>query len=115
MSLKTGLEKGNWSDRILGIARILEVERGDLPEGVFLYVKLLDFQIRFGAAAYRRCKPSSSSRKIEHDIPSVWPSMRWVTLVRTSFRGAPRRINFNASSTASLDRVCAGAGDVGDA
>jgi len=35
--------------------------------------------------------------------------------VRTSFRGAPRRIIFNASSTTSLDRVCAWAGEVGDA
>src|ERR1700686_2667042 len=36
-------------------------------------------------------------------------------VVRTSFRGAPRRIIFNASSTASLGRVCAGDGDVGSA
>src|SRR5690242_16601210 len=70
---------------------------------------------RFAAAAYRRCEPSSSSRKIEHDIPSLWASIRRVTLVSTSFRGAPRRIIFNAPSTASLDRLCDGAGDVGDA
>jgi hypothetical protein len=46
MSLKTGLEKGNWSDRILGITRILGVERVDLAEGVFLYAELFDFQIQ---------------------------------------------------------------------
>ena len=45
ISLKTGLEKGNWSDRNLGIARNLGVERVDLPEGVFLYVELFDLQI----------------------------------------------------------------------
>jgi hypothetical protein len=33
--------KGNWSDRILGISRILGVQ--DLPEAVFLDVELLDF------------------------------------------------------------------------
>src|SRR5713101_5075870 len=67
------------------------------------------------AAPYRRCKPSSSTRKIEHNIPSLWASIRRVRVVRTSFRGAPRRIIFNASSTASLGRVCAGDGDVGSA
>src|ERR1700732_291361 len=36
-------------------------------------------------------------------------------VVRTSFRGAPRRIIFNASNTAPLGRVCAGDGDVGSA
>jgi hypothetical protein len=36
-----------------------------------------------------------------------------VIVVRTSFRGAPRRVIFNASSTASLGRVCARDGDVG--
>ena len=38
-----------------------------------------------------------------------------VIVVRTSFRGAPRRIIFNASSTASLGRVCARDGGVGSA
>src|SRR3984957_4340038 len=36
-------------------------------------------------------------------------------VVRTSFRGAPGRIIFNASNTAPLGRVCAGDGDVGSA
>jgi hypothetical protein len=36
-----------------------------------------------------------------------------VIVVRTSFRGAPRRIIFNASSTASLGKVCARDEDVG--
>src|SRR5580692_11759540 len=36
-------------------------------------------------------------------------------VVRTSFRGAPRRIIFNASNTAPLGRVCARDGDVGSA
>jgi len=30
ISLKTGLEKENWSDRFLGSARILGVQRGGL-------------------------------------------------------------------------------------
>src|SRR6267143_2364597 len=70
---------------------------------------------RFAATPYRRCKPSSSRRKIEHNIPLLWDSIRQVRLLRTSFRDAPRRIIFSASSTASLDKVCAGAGNVGDA
>src|SRR5580704_9434205 len=36
-------------------------------------------------------------------------------VVRTSFRGAPRRIIFNASNTVPLGSVCAGDGDVGSA
>src|SRR6202011_3039264 len=65
---------------------------------------------RFGATPYRRCNPSSSNRKIEHNIPSLWASIRRVILVRTSFRDAPMSIIFSASSTASLGRVCAGDG-----
>jgi hypothetical protein len=38
-----------------------------------------------------------------------------VTLVKTSFRDAPRRIIFSASSTASLDRVSAEVGEIGGA
>src|ERR1700733_14681824 len=38
-----------------------------------------------------------------------------LVVVRTSFRGAPRRIILNASSTASLGSVCARDGDVGSA
>src|SRR5258708_17914510 len=64
---------------------------------------------------YRRCKPSWYRRKIAHNISLLWISIRRVRLVRTPFRGAPKRIIFNASSTASLDRVCAGDGDVGGA
>src|SRR6266436_4840424 len=67
---------------------------------------------RFGATPYRRCNPSSSNRKIEHNIPSLWASIRRVILVRTSFRDAPISIIFSASSTASLGRVCAGDGDL---
>src|SRR5882724_10164882 len=67
---------------------------------------------RFGATPYRRCNPSSSNRKIEHNIPSLWASIRRVILVRTSFRDAPMSIIFKASSTASLGRVCAGDGDI---
>jgi hypothetical protein len=37
-----------------------------------------------------------------------------MTVVRTSFRGAPIRIIFSASSTASADSVCAGAVDFPD-
>ena len=37
--------KGKWSDRILGSARIQAIQRGDLPDGVFLYVEVFDFQI----------------------------------------------------------------------
>src|ERR1700736_3282301 len=70
---------------------------------------------RFAATPYRRCKPSSSTRKIEHNIPSLWASIRRVIVVRTSFRGAPRSIIFNASSTASPGSICAGDGDVGSA
>jgi hypothetical protein len=33
--------KRNWSDRISGSARFLGVQRGDLPDGVFLYVDLI--------------------------------------------------------------------------
>src|SRR5580704_14093548 len=58
---------------------------------------------------------SSSSREIEHSIPVLSASIRRVIVVRTSFRGAPRRIIFNASSTASLGRVCAMDGDFGSA
>jgi len=36
-------------------------------------------------------------------------------VVRTSFKGAPRRIVFNASNTAPLGKVYAGDGDVGSA
>ena len=67
---------------------------------------------RFGPTPYRRCNPSSSNRKIEHNIPALWASIRRVILVRTSFRDAPMSIIFNASSTASLGRVCAGDGDL---
>src|SRR6202011_202449 len=67
---------------------------------------------RFAATPYRRCNPSSSNRKIEHNIPSLWASIRRVILVRTSFRDAPMSIIFSASSTASLGRVCAGDGDL---
>src|SRR5580692_140888 len=70
---------------------------------------------RFGAAPYCKCNPSSSSRKIEHNIPSLWASIRPMRLVRTSFKDAPMSIIFNASSTASLGRVCARDGDVGSA
>ncbi len=38
--------KRNCSDRILGSARIPAVQRGDLPDGVFLYVELFDFRIQ---------------------------------------------------------------------
>jgi hypothetical protein len=38
-------QKCNGSDRMLGSARILGVQRGDLPDGVFLYIELFDFQI----------------------------------------------------------------------
>src|SRR3984957_12756601 len=67
---------------------------------------------RFGGTPYRRGNPSSSNRKIEHNIPSLWASIRRVILVRTSFRDAPMSIIFSASSTASLGRVCAGDGDL---
>src|SRR3981189_2183511 len=67
------------------------------------------------AAPYRRGKPSSSTRRIEHNVPLLWASIRRVIDVRTSFRGAPRSIIFNASRTASPGRVCAGDGDVGSA
>src|SRR5438128_3106322 len=67
---------------------------------------------RFGATPYRRCNPSSSNRKIEHNIPSLWASIRRVILVRTSFRDAPMSIIFSASSTASLGSVRAGDGDL---
>src|SRR5580692_9225515 len=70
---------------------------------------------RFGAAPYCKCNPSSSSRKIEHNIPLLWASIRPMRLVRTSFKDAPMSIIFNASSTASLGRVCARDGDVGSA
>jgi hypothetical protein len=33
---------------MLGSARILGAQRGDLPDGVFLYIELFDFQIRSG-------------------------------------------------------------------
>ena len=37
---------GTWSDRILETVRILRVERGGpLPDGVFLDVELVDFQM----------------------------------------------------------------------
>src|SRR5260370_30769790 len=67
---------------------------------------------RCGATPYRRCNPFSSNRKIEHNIPSLWASIRRVILVRTSFRDAPMSIIFSASSTASLGRDCAGDGDL---
>jgi hypothetical protein len=70
---------------------------------------------RFEAPAYRKCNPSSSTRKIEHNIPSLWDSIKRVTLVRISFRGAPRRIIFKASNTASLGRVWARTADERDA
>jgi|GraSoi_2013_60cm_1033757.scaffolds.fasta_scaffold00056_5 hypothetical protein len=38
MSLKTGLEKEIGTDRILGSARTLAVEGGELANGDFLYV-----------------------------------------------------------------------------
>src|SRR6266446_5728619 len=69
----------------------------------------------FAATPHRRCNPSSSNRKIEHNIPSLWASIRRVILVRTSFRDAPMSIIFSASSTASLGRVCGDDGDVGKA
>src|ERR1700732_3002596 len=70
---------------------------------------------RFAATPYRRCNPSSSNRKIEHNIPSLWASIRRVILVRTSIRAAPMSIIFSASSTASLGRVCAGDEDLDSA
>src|SRR5260370_7725284 len=52
----------NWSDRILGRARILGVQRGGLPEGVFLYVELFDFEIQ------RRPRNSELGGR------TIWPS-----------------------------------------
>ena len=48
--------KGNRGDRILGIAKILGVERANLPEGVSLYVEVFDFKIqrRPGNSVFRR-------------------------------------------------------------
>src|SRR5271154_4993247 len=69
---------------------------------------------KFGAAAYRRCRPSFSTRKIEHNIPVLCASIKEVMLVRTSVRDVPIRIIFNASSTASLDRGRGTASDVGE-
>ena len=54
-------QRGNWSDRILGSARILGVE-GELPDRVLLYVELLDFQIQRGP------------RNSEFGSGSIWPS-----------------------------------------
>src|SRR4029077_5699810 len=48
----------------------------------------------------------------EHNIPSLWASIRRVILVRTSLRDAPMSIIFNASSTASLGRVWAEDGEL---
>ena len=73
MSLKTGLEKGNWSDRILGIARILGLERVGLPEGVFLYAELFDFQIQ--------CRPRNS----EFRSRTIWPSNFSVAFGKSRF------------------------------
>src|ERR1700690_398459 len=70
---------------------------------------------RFGAAAYRKCKPSFSTRKIEHSIPWLCASIKRVMLVRTSARDVPIRINFSESSTASADNDCEEASDVEDA
>src|SRR5271154_5255833 len=42
---------------------------------------------RFGAAAYRKRGPSSSNRKIEHNVPGLWPSMRRAMDDRTSTSG----------------------------
>jgi len=54
--------KRDWSDRILGSARILGVQRGDLPGGGFLYVELFDSQIQ------------SRSRNSEFGSRATWPS-----------------------------------------
>ena len=59
--------------------------------------------IRLGkirSGAYRMSKPSSSTRKIEHGIPSLWASIKVAILVRISVRDLPTRIIFNASTTA---------------
>jgi hypothetical protein len=54
-STENRARKRNWSDRILGSARIQGVQRGYLPD-VFLYVELFDFQI------YRRTRNSEFGR-----------------------------------------------------
>src|ERR1700691_277331 len=61
---------------------------------------------KFGAAAYRKRRPSSSSRKIEHNVPGLWPSIRRAIVVRTSLSGAPARISFRESRMLSRERVC---------
>src|ERR1700731_2814214 len=78
-------QKRNWSDRILGIARILEVERGYLPEGVFLYVELFDFQIQ------RRTRNSKFGSR------SIWPGNFPLTL---------RESRFDEFLLIDLDHLC---------
>src|SRR5271155_6192831 len=60
---------------------------------------------KFGAAAYRKRMPSSSSRKIEHNVPGLWPSIRRAIVVRTSPSGALARMSFKESRMLPSERV----------
>src|SRR5580704_3041331 len=77
----------NCCDRILGIARILRVQRLYLPEGVFLYVELFDPQIQG-----RPRHPEFCSR-------SIWPS---------NFSVAFCQSRFDEFLLIILDRLCEG-------
>ena len=65
--------KRNLSDRILGSARIPGVEQGGLPDVVFLYVELFDFQIQ------RR------PRNSEFGGGSIWPGNFSVAFRKSRF------------------------------
>src|ERR1700687_1560638 len=81
--------KENWSDRILGSARFLGVERGGLADGVFLYVELFDFQIQ------RR------PRNSEFGSRSIWPR---------NFSVAFRKSRFDEFFLKALEILCERAG-----
>ena len=70
---------------------------------------------KFGATAYRKRRSSSSRRKIEHNVPGLWPSIRRAIVVRMSTSGAPARMSFKESKMLSRERVCERLDEVWDA
>ena len=92
----------------------------------FLLGMAMDGPAQKGAGALRAHRAGRADALGQSVYPSAPPAQELprfhhlacradVIVVRTWFRGAPRRIIFNASSTASLGRVCARDGGVGSA
>jgi hypothetical protein len=61
---------------------------------------------RFGAAEYRKPRPTLSRMKIEQSMPGSCASIRRATVARTSLSPAPARISFKESRMLPPERVC---------